>query len=69
MSTDEFLKQIEDFLVEHDMSHTAFGKMVVHDASFVSRLRKGSDVKLRTVEKILQWMEQHKETASSEAAA
>jgi predicted transcriptional regulator len=69
MTQNEFLNQIEEFLAERRMSHTAFGKSAVHDASFVTRLRKGADVKLKTVEKILRWMDQQREAENSDAAA
>lgn len=63
MIKEAFLREIEAFLAASGMSHTAFGKAVMKDASFVTRLR-GKDGKLGnvtadTIESVQQWMREN----------
>jgi hypothetical protein len=60
MMHEQFLREIEDFLTEQDMSPSRFGLLALNDREFVRRLRRGSDVRTRTVEKVKQFMDQER---------
>lgn len=48
----DFRSRVEDFLSRSKMAPSRFGKLAVGDLSFVAELRRGRDVKLRTVERV-----------------
>jgi hypothetical protein len=50
------LKEIEVFLIEQNVSATAFGDDVMGDRHLVKRLRNGGLVKLPTADKLRQYM-------------
>lgn len=49
---DDLLNEIERFLERWDMSPTKFGQLCMNDHTFVKRLRRGSDVRLGTAERV-----------------
>lgn len=59
------LEHIEDYLAASGMSASAFGKGAVGDPSLVRRLRGGSSISLKTIEKIEGFMRSH---SSAQAA-
>jgi hypothetical protein len=63
MMNEEFLREIERFLADRDMSPTRFGLLALNDREFVRRLRRGSDVRTRTIEKVRQFMSSEKSKA------
>jgi hypothetical protein len=57
MSThDRFLLEIEEFLEAANMRPTTFGLKAVNDAKFVSKLRGGSDVTTRTMDRVREFI-------------
>jgi homoserine dehydrogenase len=58
MSTEaeNFLNEVERFLVDHDMPPTVFGQKSLADPNFVFDLREGRDVRFSTVDKIRSFM-------------
>ena len=57
---DQFKADIEAFLVRTGMAHTTFGTKAVGNAMFVQMLRKGSDPKISTAEKVREFMDSFK---------
>lgn len=51
-----FLSDVNAFLERHSMTATTFGLKAVNDVAFVHRLRKGSDTKLSTMDKVRAFM-------------
>ncbi len=49
---EEFRNEVESFLERSGMAHTTFGTKAMGDAMFVQRLRKGSDPKISTAERV-----------------
>jgi hypothetical protein len=62
---DELLAEIEAFLIKHDIRASYFGRDIVGDFSLVSRLRRGGDVRLETVDKIRTYMAAYNKTKST----
>ena len=58
----ELLSEIGAFLNDAKMSKTAFGRVVVNDGHFVSRLEKGSGVTTKTIEKVRAYIAGQRET-------
>ena len=48
----ELLEEIEAFVRAGGMAETSFGRLAVNDGNFVSRLRGGSGITARTVERV-----------------
>ena len=46
------LRQIETYCVRHGIEETTFGLRAVNDGKFVSRLREGSSIQLKTYKKV-----------------
>jgi hypothetical protein len=60
MIKEQFLKEVEDFLRQSGMRHTAFGKQTMGDFSFVTRLRnEKKDVTSKTIENVRRWMREN----------
>jgi predicted transcriptional regulator len=51
-SKEQLLAEVETFLREAGITQSQFGQAAVNDRSFVSRLRKGSDVRLETADRV-----------------
>lgn len=61
-TTAAFKARIESFLREFGMAASRFGREAARDPAFVFRLRKeGSSVGVRRMDRIDQWMTQHRE--------
>jgi len=57
------LRQVEKFLVRHDMPATKFGRLAAHDPRFVLDLRMGRMPRAKTEARTLRWMTQYEEQA------
>jgi hypothetical protein len=71
MTTEAFLKEIEDFLAKTGMRHTTFGKEAMNDPSFVTRMRKGGNPTMKTIGRVREFIQQHggKSASKCECAA
>lgn len=72
MTRDEFLQEIEAFLRAHAMSAGRFGVLAMNDSGFVHRIRDGKDVRLKTMDKVRDFMcreNRHSDLRQSESAA
>lgn len=56
LTPDEFLEQIEAFLLRTDLSATSFGREALRDPSFVGDLRKGRSPNLKVVHRVMEFM-------------
>lgn len=56
----ELMRRIEAYLVKNNLSMTRFGYMSTGDPCLVSKLRRGGDIRLRTLEKIMEFMAEKK---------
>ena len=57
MSTrDQFLCEVEAYIVGSGMTATEFGLAVLRDGSFVFRLREGKDIRTKTLDQVREWM-------------
>jgi hypothetical protein len=52
----ELMQKIEIYLVKNKVSATRFGYMSTGDPSLINKLRNGGDIRLQTLEKIMQFM-------------
>lgn len=52
----DILRQIEAFLSETGMSASYFGKRAVGNSELVGRLRRGGDIRTKTVSKIIDFI-------------
>lgn len=65
-----FLREIESFLREHDISESQFQKLAgVNDGKFLGRIRSGGDVTLRTAERVRDFMSRYRRFAASKSRA
>lgn len=55
-SQDILLREVEAFLVKSGMPATSFGEQLMNDRHLVRRLRAGSEVRLRTADKIREFI-------------
>lgn len=53
----DLLKQIETYCAEHGIEETTFGFRAVNDGKFVSRLRSGKTIHLKTLNKVLAFLD------------
>lgn len=60
--TDEFLAEVEAYLVATGTSATAFGAAVLNDSKFVFGLRAGRSPSARTIDRVREFM--NRETAA-----
>ena len=61
----ELLQSRETFLNQSGMSQSGFGLRALNDGKFLSRLRAGSSVTLRTQRKILAFINSHRQPGLS----
>lgn len=52
----ELMRKIETYLTKNKVSATRFGYMSTGDPSLITKLRNGGDIRLQTLEKIMQFM-------------
>ncbi len=50
------IRSVEQFLRQHDMAATKFGRLAAHDPRFVLDLRMGRIPRARTEARVRQWM-------------
>lgn len=50
------IRSVENFLRQHDMAATKFGRLAAQDPRFVLDLRMGRTPRARTEARIRQWM-------------
>lgn len=63
-STDILLLEIETFLTRTGMKAVDFGREAVSDGAFVYRLRRGSDCRLKTADRVRAYMMQKRPAES-----
>jgi hypothetical protein len=68
MTTDEFLQDIEQFLDLHEMSASRFGVLALNDRDFVFRMRRGSDVRINTINRVREFMSRQGKSQKSKGA-
>lgn len=56
MTHQEFMQDIEQFLDAHQMSASRFGLLALNDRDFVFRMRRGSDVRISTIDRVREFM-------------
>lgn len=72
MTTEAFLKEIEEFLSGTGMPHTTFGKEAMNDPSFVTRMRNGGNPTMKTIKRVRDFIDNGGKSAEpkhSEATA
>ena len=52
----ELMQKIEIYLAKNKVSATRFGYMSTGDPSLITKLRNGGDIRLQTLERIVQFM-------------
>lgn len=68
--TAKLLADIEAFLAEADMAETTFGLRALRDGKFVSRLRSGAGITIKTLDRVNAYIaEERARLATGEAAA
>jgi len=65
MINEQFLREIEQFLAEQGMSPSRVVLLALNDREFVRRMRRGSDVRTRTIEKVKQFMASERQKADA----
>lgn len=68
MTHQEFLQDIEQFLDAHGMSASRFGLLALNDRDFVFRMRRGSDVRISTIDRVREFMSREKKRRKSNGA-
>ena len=63
------IRKVEQFLREHDMPATKFGRLAANDPRFVLDLRMGRVPRPATEKRTLQWMEDYAGKAASPCPA
>ena len=63
------LRRIEQFLTQHAMPATRFGRLAAHDPRFVLDLRMGRTPRPETAARIIEWMRDYSYAASEAAEA
>ena len=53
---EQFVADVESFLLRHGMPQTSLGLKALNDGSFVTRLREGHDVRTRTMDRVRAYM-------------
>lgn len=59
MLKDDFLQKVNDFLIQRNISATAFGILAIEDPTFVLKLRRGRECREATQQKILDFMDNY----------
>lgn len=59
ISDEDLLQKVEQFLTDHAMAVTRFGRAAMGEASLVSRMREGRSLSLRNANKLLDFMASH----------
>jgi hypothetical protein len=55
----DLILEIEKFIADHGMAESTFGRKVVSDWRLLSDLRKGRELRSRTVARIREFMNSH----------
>ena len=64
MTRDDFLKDVDRYIASHDISAREFSVQATGDAGFVSRLRNGANITLKTMEKVRDFMNKQRSVAA-----
>ncbi len=56
MTTDQFRLRVASFLKRNKIAHTTFGRKVLNDPAWISRLLDGFEPKERTRDKVIKAM-------------
>ena len=59
----ELLAEIDNFLAARDLSESKFGLAVMGDKHFVRELRKGRDCQASTIDRVRQFIDDHRAAA------
>jgi hypothetical protein len=59
LSLDPLLIDIEAYLGKTGMSAQAFGRATVNDSGFLTTLRRGREVRRKTRQRVLQFIQDH----------
>ena len=57
---ERLLKEIEEFIIKHDIPASIFGREAINDTALVGRLRAGGDVQSRTIDRVRKFMRDYK---------
>ena len=64
--TEQFRKEIEDFLSDSDMDPTRFGRLAMNDPNFVFDLRENRSPTATTMDKVRLWISTYEKKVTSE---
>lgn len=67
--TAKLLADIEAFLAEADMAETTFGLRALRDGKFVSRLRSGAGITIKTLDRVNAYIAEEREKLAKEPPA
>ena len=67
--SEQFLAEIEAFLLATGMDATKLGKEALNDPNFVFGLRKGRSPSARTIDKVRTYLDEHRPRPASKKAA
>jgi hypothetical protein len=62
---DEFLAEVDAFLLEAEMEPATFGRAALNDPSFVLDLRRDRSPNLRTIEKVRAFIAEFRQKAAA----
>lgn len=65
----DLLTDILAFCTKHGLSETRFGELALNDKPFVSQLRDGRDMRLSTVQRVRDFMEEYRPDPPAAEAA
>lgn len=57
---EQFLQEIDAFLAHTGMTQSQLGDMAVNDAKFVPRIRAGSSLTVRTLDRVREFMRDYR---------
>ena len=69
ISDEDLLAKVEQFLTDHAMAVTRFGRDAMGEASLVARMREGRSLSLRNANKLLAFMDGHRNPVAQKQAA
>jgi hypothetical protein len=67
--TEAFIREIEDYCRQTNTAESTFGRRAVNDGKFVTRLREGKSVTLKTLNRVRVFMHNYPPEAGAGAVA
>lgn len=61
----DLVEAVQRFCEQHDFSKSKFGEQALNDPSFVADLEAGREPRRKTVARVLQFIERHKEPGAA----